>query len=326
VRIPGLKKSDVKLFLQGQYAYTRHRPTQKNFPKRTVIAVNINDVYQMDLVDLQKFAEYNDGVKHILTVIDCFTRYAMVVTLKSKKPDEVIDALVKCFKEYGIPLKVFTDKGTEFLNRMVKSFLKELGVQQWYSYNPGKAVQAERFNRTLKERLWVYLTDRNNYRYVDVLDDVVKSYNATIHSSTGFAPAEVGDDDVQTILDRMPHPGIPNKKPAYEVEDKVRVSVEKLTFEKGYEARYSEMIFKIVELRTSGSHYLYRIADLADNGEPGWFYEKELSKVVIDRHERHRIAKIIRERKYKGRLQYLVSWIGYPAAFDSWEFADEVIK
>jgi len=101
------------------------------------------------------------------------------------------------------------------------------------------------------------------------LDNVVKSYNITIHSSTGFAPAEVGDDDVQTILDRMPHPGTPNKKPAYEVGDKVRVSVEKLTFEKGYEARYSEMIFKIDELRTSGSHYLYRIADLADKVEPG---------------------------------------------------------
>ena len=61
-QIPGLKKEGVKKFLQTQYAYTRHRPTRRKFPKRKVIATNINDVYQMDLVDMQKFAEFNDGV------------------------------------------------------------------------------------------------------------------------------------------------------------------------------------------------------------------------------------------------------------------------
>ena len=78
------------------------------------------------------------------------------------------------FNEYGIPLKIFTDKGTEFLNKEVEAFLRDLNILQWYSYNPGKAVMAERLNRTLKERLWVYLTDQNDYRCIDVLDDVVK--------------------------------------------------------------------------------------------------------------------------------------------------------
>ena len=92
------------------------------------------------------------------------------------------------FKEYGIPLKIFTDKGTEFLNKDVETFLKELNIRQWYSNNPGKAVMAERFNRTLKERLWVHMTDQNDYRYIYVLDDVVKWYNASEHSSTLYAP------------------------------------------------------------------------------------------------------------------------------------------
>ena len=76
---PGPKREDVKEFLQTQYPYTRHRPTRRKFPKRKVIATNINDVYQMDLVDMQKFAEFNDGVKYILTAIDCFSRYAFAV-------------------------------------------------------------------------------------------------------------------------------------------------------------------------------------------------------------------------------------------------------
>ena len=152
-QIPGLKKEDVKKFLQTQYPYTRHRPARWKFPKRKVIATNINDVYQMDLVDMQKFAEFNDGVKYILTAIDCFSRYAFSIPLKSKKPKEIIEAMTTVFKEYGIPLKIFTDKGTEFLNKEVEAFLRDLNVLQWYSYNPDKAVMAERFNRTLKERL-----------------------------------------------------------------------------------------------------------------------------------------------------------------------------
>ena len=89
-----------------------------------MIATNINDVYQMDLVDMQKFAKFNNGVKYILTVIDCFSRYAFAVPLKSKKPKEIIEAMTTVFKEYGIPLKIFTDKGTEFLNKDAEAFLK----------------------------------------------------------------------------------------------------------------------------------------------------------------------------------------------------------
>jgi len=322
--IPNLKKSDVKRFLEGQYAYTRLRPSRKKFKRRKVIAVDIGDVYQMDLVDLQKFAEFNDGFKHLLTVIDCFTRYGFAIPLKSKKPGEIIEALSTIFKDYGLPTKVFTDKGTEFLNKDVKSFLKELSVQQWYSQNPGKAVQVERFNRTLKERLWVHMTDKNYYRYIDVLNDVLKGYNDTVHSSTGFAPSAITNDDVITILDNMMPEKTKRRTARFEAGDKVRVATNKLTFEKGYESKYSEKLFEIVKIRISHGKILYQIKDLAGRVEPGWFYEEELSKVVIDEHEVHRISKIIRQRTVKGKLQYLVHWVGYPSAFDSWEFVDQL--
>ena len=68
------------------------------------------------------------------------------------------------------------------------------------------------------------------------------------------------------------------------------------------------------------------LRDLANRQEPGWFYEKELSKVVIDRHEKHRVERIVRQRKVQGRLQHLVRWAGYPSNYDSWEWADELQK
>ena len=70
---PGLENYDMKKFLQTRYTYTRHWPARRKFPKRMVIANNINDVDQMDLVDMQKFSEFNEGVKFILTMIDCFS-------------------------------------------------------------------------------------------------------------------------------------------------------------------------------------------------------------------------------------------------------------
>ena len=68
------------------------------------------------------------------------------------------------------------------------------------------------------------------------------------------------------------------------------------------------MIFRITE---SDGHVLYRIADLANRGQPGWFYEQELSKVILDEREKHKIAKIITQRKVRVRTQYLVNWVGY---------------
>ncbi len=91
--IPGLTRSRVKEFLQTQYAYTQHKPAVKKFKKRKVIAVDINDVYQMDPVDMQKFAEFNENYKFLLTVIDYFSRYGMAIPIKSKKPEEIINLL-----------------------------------------------------------------------------------------------------------------------------------------------------------------------------------------------------------------------------------------
>ena len=125
-QIPGLKMEQVREFLQTQFAYTKHKPSRKKIPKRKVISVNINDVYHIDLIDMQRFAEFYDKYRYILAVIDCFSRYAMAIPIKSKVPTNIIEALSIAFKEYGIPLKIFSDNGTEFVARPVKAFVKEL--------------------------------------------------------------------------------------------------------------------------------------------------------------------------------------------------------
>ena len=136
------------------------------------------------------------------------------------------------------------------------------------------------------------MTDYNNERYIDVLPEVVKGYNDSVHSSTGFAPSAVRDEHVIHILRAECPVAEPTKGPAFRVDDYVRVAKTKLTFEKGYETKYSQMLFKISGIRQTNEHYIYSLRDLANRSEPGWFYEKELSNVIIDKKEKHRIEKL----------------------------------
>ena len=74
------------------------------------------------------------------------------------------------------------------------------------------------------------MTDKNNYRYIDVLDDVVNGHNNTIHSTTGFLAATVTAETVGEIPARMPDGESSKKSPQFKVGDKVRVSTSKLAF------------------------------------------------------------------------------------------------
>ena len=87
------------------------------------------------------------------------------------------------------PEKLQTDKGTEFLNRNFQSFLKEKNTHFFTTNSELKASVVERFNRTLKTRMWKYFTAKNNRVYIDILQDIVHAYNNSYHRSIGQALA-----------------------------------------------------------------------------------------------------------------------------------------
>jgi len=98
---------------------------------------------------------------------------------------------------------VRTDKGKEFLNTQFQTLLKREGIEFKVCRNPDvKCVVVERVNRTLRDKLHRYFTYKNTYKYIDVLPKFVKGYNATVHSTTGMAPADVSDTDVLMIWNK----------------------------------------------------------------------------------------------------------------------------
>jgi len=97
-------------------------------------------------------------------------------------------------------------KGTEFLNSTFQSMPRRHGIKFYTSENEDlKAAVVKRFNRTLKTKMFRYFTHAKTRRYLDVLDDLLHSYNNTHHRSIGMAPSEVNaDNEDASELDSIP--------------------------------------------------------------------------------------------------------------------------
>ena len=170
--------------------------------------------------------------------------------------------------------------------------------------NKGKSVVAERFIRTLKNKIYKYMTSVPKNVYIDRLDDIVKEYNITYHKSIKIKPVDVKDN---TYIDFKKE--VNDKNPKFKVGDHVRISKYKNIFTKGYMPNWSEEIFIIKKIKNTVP-WTYAINDL--NGEEiiSTFFENELQKT--DQKE-FRIEKVL---KKKGHKLY-VKWKGYDNSFNS---------
>ena len=138
------------------------------------------------------------------------------------------------------------------------------------THNERKSITAERFIRTLKNKIYKHMTAVSKNVYIDKLDDIVNEYNNTYHRTIKMKPIEVKDN---TYIDSIKE--VNDKDPKFKVGDHVRISKYKNIFAKGYTPNWSEELFVIREVKNTVP-WTYAINDL--NGEEiiGTFYEKEL--------------------------------------------------
>ena len=172
VRKSGMKQKEVKEFLDTVDTYTLHKPIRKKFQTRRVYVKGIDDQFQADLVEMREFSDENNGYNYLLTVIDCFSKYAWAKPIKNKTADEILKAFDEIFKE-RVPSKLQTDKGKEFINNKFQKFLKKHNVILFSTNSEFKASIVERFNRTLKTKMWKYFTQVGNKKWVNIVDDLV---------------------------------------------------------------------------------------------------------------------------------------------------------
>ena len=141
------------------------------------------------LADMQLLSKYNKGIRFLLRVIDIFSKYAWVVILKDKKCISIVKAFQIILKQSNRkPNKIWVDKGSEFYNSYFKKWLRDNDVM-YSTHNEGKSVVAERFIRTLKGKIYKYMTSISKNVYIDKLDDIVDEYNNTYHTTIKMKPA-----------------------------------------------------------------------------------------------------------------------------------------
>lgn len=319
-----VSSKDIKNWLKSQETYTLHAPVRKRFQRNYYKVSKIDDTWQADLCDMQNLALENDGFNYILTVIDIFSKFAWAVPLKDKSAQTIKDAFSKIVKESGrVPDSLMTDKGKEFVNLKMKAFYKDNNINFYTSQNPDiKASVIERFNRTLKTRMWRYFTFKNTTKYINILQNLIVAYNSTVHSSIKMAPNNVNKKNEKEVFQNLyAKKLIFDSKPKLLVGDHVRVTKEKATFAKGFERNWSREIFKVSKILRRDL-VVYEIVDLADEPIEGTFYEIELQKVFLS--DTHKIDKIIRSKGKGDSQQLFVKWTGYPDKFNSWVLASDL--
>ena len=289
-----------------QLANELHKPIIKKLEKRKVYSSFKDNIWGVDLADMQSLNKFNKEFKYLLCAIDLFSKYACVIPIKDKKGTSIVNAFEKIIsKGQRKPNKIWVDQGSECYNQSFKDFLKINNIEMYSTYNEGKSVVAERFIRTLKNNIFKHMTTISKNVYFDVLNDIVTKYNKTIHKTIKMKPIDVTNVSYAEYNEDF------NKKgPKFKVNDHVRISKHKNIFAKGYVPNWSEEVFVVNGIKNTVP-WTYTISDL--NGEPitGTFYKKELQKT---NQQEIRIEKVL---KRKGDKLY-VKWKGYDNSFNSW--------
>ena len=268
---PKVTLKKVNEFLKSQDAYTLHKRTRKPKFRRTLV-FKPRDLWQIDLLDMQKYSKENDGYRYICVIIDCFSRYVWVKPLKNKTGKATVKALALLLMNER-PKLIQADQGTEFFNRDVKRMLEAFGPKLYHTYTDKKAAIVERVQRTLRGRLGRLFTKRGNFKWIDKIDDIVTAYNNSYHRTIKMKPADVDEEHIANIFFKS----LPNLKKTIKFSngDRVRILIKKNQFAKEFEKSWSEEIFKIKRIQNTNP-ITYLIEDLDGEDIIGGFYTEEL--------------------------------------------------
>lgn len=296
-----------------------HKQVRKHFITRSVELKGLHDLYQADLVEMIPYTKINKGYKYILTMINCFSKYAFAVPMKTKSSSEVVKVLKPILQNNKMN-HLQTDRGKEWYNVSVQNLLKQYNINHYSTYSDKKASIIERFNRTLKNKMWKWFTANGKYSWVKILPDLLEKYNHTIHRTINMKPVDVNAYNEKEILSRINKKRIITKTKAlkFKIGDRVRISKYKKIFTKGYLPNWTNELFTIYSIKPTVPK-TYVLKDDKGNILKGGFYEQEISKTKYA--DIYLIEKILKRKGDK----VLVRWLGYDKSHDSWVNKNNII-
>eukprot|EP01059_Diplonema_ambulator_P033426 TRINITY_DN6978_c1_g1_i1.p2 TRINITY_DN6978_c1_g1~~TRINITY_DN6978_c1_g1_i1.p2 ORF type:complete len:313 (+),score=-32.54 TRINITY_DN6978_c1_g1_i1:1599-2537(+) len=251
-----LSKKEIKTFLDRQEVNQLFNRKPRKLVGH-IVAYGGNELLQMDLLDFQKLKTRNRGYAWILIAVDVFTRYAYAIPLKKKTMTETRDGIVKLLsqlpKSQPLPKRIISDNGNEFLNKEVGELFDLYNIthdtNEVGDHNALGII--DRFSRTIRERLERHFSVNKTDNWVDYIDDIVKSYNNTPHSTLHMrTPASILKDDEEILADNIDKGAYEYRAvPRLKVGDLVRKSLKKNIFSKGTKQQYTKETFKVTGVK-----------------------------------------------------------------------------
>ncbi len=236
-----------------QWANEIHKPFNKPKILQKVKVFHKDDIWSADLIELPPEYYGRTHYKFVLTVIDLYTKFTWAKKLKNKtglEVSQVFNDIIQ--KSERIPKKLWVDKGSEFYNKNFKSMLEKYTIEMYSTFNEGKAVVIENYNKTLKTHLFKRFTIQDNQKWINIIQDVVDEYNNRIHSVLQMTPAEASEfpDKVKEIIMQNNYSNElesfdTKKQNTFEVGDRVRIFKFKYHFDKGFTGFWTSEIFLI---------------------------------------------------------------------------------
>ena len=307
----GIPPSFTKKWLEKQSSFKKFKPvTKKRFKRRQTVVDGMDEQWQADLADMQKYSGENKGFRYVLICIDVLSRYVLAAPLKSKDFLDVIAGFQRILS--SSPRKPFvlqTDQGTEFLSRHFQAYLKSQNISHFYTHQSTKSSLAERVIRTIFGRLWRAMDRRGNLKWIDLLPGAVQGYNRSRHSSIGMAPDQVTYSNSQDVrrylyhrtktkpksgtasqqkragaMARTLHEG--DRKRLFNVGDRVWILDKKAgknAFRKGYKSVWNtSQVFTIKRVARDTPPFTYKLQDNEGQSLPGQFYEEQMQFAPIE--------------------------------------------
>ena len=330
---PSITREQIKDYLQSEFIYTLHYPARRHWERNRVVVSAPNIQGQADLCDLKNYERQNDGYKYLLTFVDCFSRYGAGRPLRTKRQEEVADALISILAEHPVH-KLQTDQGTEFKNSFVRKALAKRGTYLFHSINQDiKCAEVERMNRTIKSRMFKMFTSRGIPVWYNKLDDIFHAYNNSVHRTIGLAPAAVTLQNTKGIFKRL-YDGLPDEQAVlresllnsvsnekFKPGDMVRLRYYLHPFEHKYFPNYDDRYFIIDRIIKGYPKNRFRLRLWEDNSIlRGSHYAEELQHV---KHGEYRIN-VKGRRRRRGHTEFYVEYLGYPKKFDAWVTEDQL--
>jgi len=336
-----ITRKQIFEWLAAQTAYTQNRAIKPVTRRNRVLVKGIDDQFDADLIvfaDKTHWVPVNDGYRYILVVIDVFSRYVWARPLKSKEVVQVKEAFSDIFRDSRrLPRRIRSDRGSEFTSAEMRRYMKNKRVTQIFTNNELQANYVERVIKTLKSKLMRYMTDRNTRRWIDVLQDIVDSYNNTWHYGIRATPALIDRGQEKKLWWQMYWPEEPYDRErrgrmrrktqyAFNLGDLVRLNKIKRAFQREYDQRWTGEVFRIERRFSLDRIPKYKIVDW--EGEPieGTFYQNELQRVIVPADTLFTIDYEIEEETDADGVEWVkVHYAYWPSKFDSWVRRDALV-